>query len=69
MAKIVFLKIIKFYQIFISPFLGRCCRFEPSCSNYCYLAIEKYGARKGAWLGLKRIIRCNPWNPGGKDEP
>ncbi|MDP2910403.1 MAG: membrane protein insertion efficiency factor YidD [bacterium] len=64
----IFLKIIRFYQILISPMLGNNCRFEPSCSNYCYLAIEKYGARKGVRLGLKRILRCNPWSRGGIDE-
>lgn len=63
------LKIIRFYQIAISPVLGKHCRFKPSCSKYCYLAIEKYGARKGTWRGLKRILRCNPWNCGGKDIP
>jgi len=67
--RFLILKIIKFYQITVSPFLGQCCRFEPSCSYYCYSAIEKYGTIKGAWLGLKRIFRCNPWNPGGIDLP
>jgi hypothetical protein len=60
---------IKLYQMTISPFWGPCCRFEPSCSQYCYSAIEKYGASKGAWRGIKRICRCNPWNQGGIDEP
>ena len=64
-----FLKIIRFYQIAVSPLLGKCCRFEPSCSKYCYSAIEKYGAWKGVWKGFKRILRCNPWNPGGIDKP
>lgn len=62
-------KLIKLYQITISPLLGDCCRFSPSCSNYCYSAIEKYGAGKGLWMGIKRIIRCNPWNEGGTDNP
>jgi len=62
-------KLIKLYQVTISPLLGDCCRFSPSCSNYCYLAIEKYGARKGLWMGMKRILRCNPWNEGGIDNP
>lgn len=67
--KIIFFKFIKLYQKAISPVLGKRCRFYPSCSQYCYLAIEKYGAWKGIWQGLKRIFRCNPWNQGGIDEP
>lgn len=43
------------------------CRFTPTCSRYTYEAIEKYGALKGSYLGLKRIIRCNPWSKGGYD--
>ena len=43
------------------------CRFYPTCSEYTYQAIEKYGITKGSWLGLKRIVRCNPFNPGGID--
>ncbi|MCK4355247.1 membrane protein insertion efficiency factor YidD [Candidatus Parcubacteria bacterium] len=65
----MFIKIIKFYQIFISPYLGHHCRFHPSCSEYCCLAIKKYGTIKGLFLGIKRILRCNPWNPGGVDQP
>jgi len=68
MEKII-LKLIKTYQIFISPLLGNNCRFYPSCSQYCYLAILKYGVGKGVWLGFKRIIKCNPWNEGGIDLP
>jgi len=49
----------------IFPFWG--CRYYPSCSQYTYQAVEKYGVIKGVWLGLKRIIRCNPWNQGGHD--
>ena len=45
----------------------RFCRFYPSCSEYAYQAIEKFGVLKGGWLGLKRIARCHPWNPGGND--
>ena len=43
------------------------CRFSPSCSQYTYEAVNRYGALKGSWLGLKRIVRCNPWNQGGHD--
>jgi len=43
------------------------CRFSPSCSQYTYEAVKKYGYVKGSWLGAKRIFRCNPWNEGGYD--
>ncbi len=43
------------------------CRFTPSCSNYTLQAIEKYGLFKGSWMGLLRILRCNPFHPGGDD--
>jgi len=67
--KRIFLKTIRFYQSVISPILGRRCRFYPSCSRYAYLAIEKYGARRGVLKGIKRISRCHPWNQGGVDLP
>ncbi|MCL2524448.1 MAG: membrane protein insertion efficiency factor YidD [Betaproteobacteria bacterium] len=59
--------LIRFYQYAISPFLGRSCRFVPSCSEYAAEAVGKYGAIKGGWLGAKRICRCHPWHPGGYD--
>ncbi len=43
------------------------CRFHPTCSEYTYQAVAKYGVLKGTWLGLQRLIRCHPWNPGGED--
>lgn len=69
MIKKLFLQTIKFYQNFISPALGRNCRFYPSCSQYSRLAIEKYGAKRGLRQGLKRILRCHPWSRGGEDLP
>jgi len=69
MIKKIILKIIKFYQIFISPSLGYNCRFYPSCSQYSYLAIKKYGILKGIFLGVKRVLKCHPWNKGGVDLP
>jgi uncharacterized protein len=66
-VKQVFLGIIRFYQRNISPALPPSCRFYPTCSQYTYEAIEKYGALHGGWLGLRRIARCHPWNPGGYD--
>lgn len=52
-------------QLFLTD---KVCRFTPTCSEYTYQAVEKYGIIKGLWLGLKRIIRCHPWSKGGKDE-
>lgn len=64
MAEIVKI-ILKFYKKYIS--WGYNCRFVPSCSDYTYQAVDKYGVIKGLFLGLKRVIRCNPWNKGGVD--
>lgn len=65
--KKVFLAPIRFYQKWISPGLPPSCRFYPSCSEYAYQAIEKYGVLRGGWLALRRIVRCHPFNPGGFD--
>jgi len=65
--KIVLLGIIRFYQKFVSPMFPPSCRFTPTCSYYTYEAIAKYGVAKGGWLGIKRIARCHPFNPGGYD--
>jgi putative membrane protein insertion efficiency factor len=61
------LLLIRFYKKAISPFLPSSCRFYPTCSEYTYQAIEKYGVLRGGWLGARRIARCNPFNPGGID--
>jgi len=58
-------KLLRFYKKYISR--GYNCRFVPSCSEYTYQAVDKYGAIKGLWLGIKRVVRCNPWNKGGVD--
>lgn len=60
---------VRFYQLAVAPHLERACRFEPSCSQYCILAIEKKGLVKGLFLGLKRILKCNPFFTGGVDLP
>ena len=65
--KYIVLGLIRFYQRFISPLLPPSCRFEPSCSQYGYQAIERYGVLRGGWLALKRIARCHPFHPGGYD--
>lgn len=61
------LLLIRLYQWTIRPLIGEVCRFHPSCSVYGYSAIEKYGALKGAFLTLKRLLKCHPWHPGGSD--
>ncbi len=66
MKKIILL-LIKFYQKYISIFLGKNCRFYPTCSAYTYEAIEKFGVIKGIYLGVKRILKCHPFHPGGYD--
>ncbi|MGQ9888063.1 MAG: membrane protein insertion efficiency factor YidD [Aggregatilineales bacterium] len=65
--KAVALALIRFYKRFISPLLPSSCRFYPTCSVYTYEAIERYGVIRGGWLGVKRIARCHPLNPGGYD--
>lgn len=59
--------LIKLYQKYISPGLGRRCVFYPTCSEYTRQAVDKYGIIKGNWLGLKRILKCNPFSSGGID--
>ncbi len=66
MKKLMIL-LIRGYQKFISPLFPRTCRFYPTCSAYFIQALEKYGAIKGSYIGIKRILRCHPWNPGGYD--
>jgi uncharacterized protein len=58
---------IRGYRRWISPLLGRRCRFEPTCSAYALEAVETHGAWRGTLLSLRRIARCHPWNPGGVD--
>ena len=65
--KFLLLSLVKFYRGFISPLLPPSCRYVPTCSEYALIAIEKYGAIKGGWLSLKRILRCHPWHEGGYD--
>ncbi len=59
--------LVKFYQLTISPLLGKNCRFMPTCSQYTIEALSKYGAIKGLYLGIKRILKCHPFHPGGYD--
>lgn len=62
------LSFLRFYQAAVSPQLPPdSCRFYPSCSHYSYQAIYKYGALKGSLMSVRRLLRCNPFNPGGYD--
>jgi putative membrane protein insertion efficiency factor len=61
--------LIRIYQLALSPLLGPCCRFEPSCSRYTAQCVERFGVLRGSWLGLRRLLRCHPWNAGGHDPP
>ena len=63
----VALAILRFYKRFISPVLPPMCRFEPTCSIYMAQAIEAHGFLRGLGLGLRRLLRCHPLNPGGWD--
>jgi hypothetical protein len=58
---------LRFYKRFLSPLLPPMCRFEPTCSIYMMQAIEKHGTLRGVWLGVRRLARCHPFNPGGWD--
>lgn len=60
-------RLIKAYQYLISPLLGQCCRFEPSCSVYAQQAFNTHGLFKGLWLTTVRVAKCGPFHPGGYD--
>ena len=65
--KSIMIKLIRFYQKYISPQSAPNCRFIPTCSNYAIEAIEIHGALKGGYLAAKRILRCHPWSKMGYD--
>lgn len=67
--KKMFLALIRFYQRSISPYTPASCRFTPTCSQYALEAITKYGALKGGWLALKRLLRCHPFYKGDPFDP
>ena len=62
-------QLVRGYQILIRPLLPSTCRFVPSCSEYARDVLVEHGLLGGAWLGVRRIVRCHPWNPGGYDPP
>ena len=65
--KSLLLRLIRFYRCRISPNKRACCRFVPTCSEYAMVAIDRFGALKGGWLALWRLLRCNPFCRGGYD--
>ena len=65
--KFIAIKLIRLYQIFLSPFIGQNCRYHPTCSNYMMIAIERFGFWNGSILGFKRICRCRPGGGHGND--
>ncbi|MBF0541511.1 MAG: membrane protein insertion efficiency factor YidD [Nitrospirae bacterium] len=65
--KTILIFLIKIYKVIISPFMPPSCRFTPTCSQYSIDALTKYGAIKGGWMSVRRILRCHPFNPGGYD--
>ena len=68
-ASFALIAMVRAYQLLFSPWLGRMCRFTPSCSNYFIGAVRKHGPVRGTLRGLWRICRCHPFNPGGEDPP
>jgi putative membrane protein insertion efficiency factor len=65
--KRVVLALLRGYRFAVSPWLGSHCRFFPSCSEYAIEAVQRHGALRGSWLGLRRVCRCHPWSAGGFD--
>jgi len=65
--KLILLKTIGLYQIFLSPLLGPSCRFSPTCSEYAKIAIDKFGVMRGSLMAIKRIFSCHPWGSSGYD--
>lgn len=65
--KKILMGLVWFYRQAISPHLGSNCRYVPTCSQYAYEAISKYGAAKGTWMAIRRLLRCHPFHEGGYD--
>jgi len=65
--QIIVAGLFRFYKAFLSPLLPSACRYYPTCSEYMLEAVERYGAVRGVWLGLRRLVRCHPFHEGGFD--
>lgn len=63
----ILVALIRAYQFVLSPWVGNQCRHWPTCSEYACEAIGRHGALRGGWLAVRRVLRCNPWHPGGID--
>lgn len=63
----ILIKLVRFYQLAISPYLGSNCRHTPTCSHYMIESISVWGPVKGTWLGIKRLAKCHPWGTSGYD--
>ncbi|HEY1338403.1 MAG TPA: membrane protein insertion efficiency factor YidD [Bryobacteraceae bacterium] len=61
------MRLLRVYKFGVSPLLPSACRFYPSCADYMREAVERYGAGRGVWMGLRRLVRCHPFHPGGFD--
>jgi putative membrane protein insertion efficiency factor len=65
--KFLLIGLIRVYRLLISPIFPPSCRFQPTCSQYALDAVERFGAIRGSWMAIKRILRCHPFHPGGSD--
>ena len=65
----ILVALVRVYQLTLSPFLGKVCRFEPSCSRYAVACLEAHGAMRGSLLSVRRLCKCHPFHPGGFDPP
>jgi len=65
--KYVLIGLLKAYRLLISPLYGQVCRYHPSCSAYALESVQRHGAARGCWLGVRRVTRCHPWAAGGYD--
>lgn len=65
--KYLLLALLRSYKVVVSPLLPPACRFAPSCSEYAFEAVRRYGALRGGWLSIRRLTRCHPFHPGGYD--
>lgn len=63
----ILLLFIRLYQRFVSPLFPAACRFDPTCSQYCFEALQMHGLWVGVYLGVRRVVKCHPWHPGGVD--